>query len=136
MIVETTVGEYELIKNYRDGFDIVQFQERYVDVAFDRYTYLVGDVSSGILRIKGFSQDPKSVNSYKFITDYLNESCNMNCGYFILRRIKIETEKIVHEPKEQTTTETAPKKKKPRKPKRKAGESNGRNENPSGVINT
>ena len=88
MIVETAVGKYELVKNHKDAFDQVKFETKYVDVAFDRYTYLVGDISSDILRIKGFATDSKSANSYKKIPDYLAESCNMNCAYFILKRIK------------------------------------------------
>jgi uncharacterized protein YutD len=88
MIIDTELGSFELIKNYRDAFDIVKFTEKYVDVAFDRYTYIVGDMASGILRLKGFNQDPKSPNGFKRIPDYLNESCNFNSPHFILKRIK------------------------------------------------
>ena len=88
MIIETNVGTFELIKNYKDAFVLQTFLEKYVDVAFNRYTYLVGDLSSTLLRIKGFSQDPKSPNGYKKIPDYLNESCNPNCPHFILKRIR------------------------------------------------
>ena len=88
MIVDTDFGQFELIKNYREGFDLLKFTERYVDVAFDRYSYLVGDMSSGLLRIKGFNSDPKSPNGYKRIPDYLNESCSMNCAHFVLKRLK------------------------------------------------
>jgi len=88
MILETKIGTFELIKNYRDAFDLEMFLARYVDVAYDKYTYLVGDLSATILRIKGFSSDPKSVNGYKKIPDYLSESCNVNCAYFILKRVK------------------------------------------------
>jgi uncharacterized protein YutD len=88
MIIETQFGNFELIKNYRDGFDIALFNEKYVDVAFDRYTFIVGDISSGIMRLKGFANDPKSPNSFKKIPDYLNESCNTNTAYFILKRLK------------------------------------------------
>lgn len=90
MIVETEHGTYELIKNYKEGFDLLAFNERYVDVAFDRYQYLVGDVSAGILRIKGFNSDPKSPRGFKAIPDYLNESCNLNTAYYILKRIKVK----------------------------------------------
>ncbi|HHT54972.1 MAG TPA: YutD family protein [Acholeplasma sp.] len=90
MIVETEHGTYELIKNYKEGFDLLAFNERYVDVAFDRYQYLVGDVSAGILRIKGFNSDPKSPRGFKTIPDYLNESCNLNTAYYILKRIKVK----------------------------------------------
>lgn len=91
MIIETDFGEFELLKNYKDAFDLQLFIDKYVDVAFDRYTYLVGDMSSDKLRIKGFNSDPKSINGYKRIPDYLNESCNFNCGYYILKRMKKET---------------------------------------------
>lgn len=88
MIVDTDFGQYELLKNHREGFDLVKFHERYVDVTFDKFTYIVGDMSSGLLRLKGFNQDPKSQNGFKRIPDYLNESCNMNCPYFIIKRVK------------------------------------------------
>jgi len=88
MIVDTDFGQFELIKNYREAFDLVKFHERYVDVAFDRYTYLVGDMSSGLLRIKGFNSDAKSPNGYKRIPDYLNESCNVNGPHYVLKRMK------------------------------------------------
>jgi uncharacterized protein YutD len=86
MIIDTEFGTYELIKDYRSGFDIVMFNAKYIPETFEKFTYIVGDVSSGILRLKGFSNNVKSVNSYKKIPDYLNESCNMNTAYFILKR--------------------------------------------------
>lgn len=97
MIIETQFGNFELVKNYREGFDIAVFNEKYVPVAFDRYTFIVGDVSAGIMRLKGFANDPKSPNSFKKIPDYLNESCNMNTAYFILKRMKEQTNNQVEE---------------------------------------
>lgn len=94
MIIETEVGSFEIVKNYRDAFDITKFVERYVDVAFDRYTYIVGDMASDILRLRGFSQDPKGINGYKKIPDYINESCNHNCPFYVLKRIKKEPVKV------------------------------------------
>lgn len=88
MIIETEHGTFELIKNFREGFELSSFNEKYVDVAFDRYTYLVGDLSGGILRIKGFNSDPKSPRGFKAIPDYLTESCNYNTAHYVLRRIK------------------------------------------------
>jgi len=95
MIIDTEFGQFEMIKDYREAFDLVKFQERYVDVAFDIYTYLVGDISSGMLRIKGFNSDPKSPNGYKRIPDYLNESCQLNCAHYILKRMKPEQNKLI-----------------------------------------
>ena len=59
MVVETKFGTYEIIKNVKDAFDIAKFEERYIEECFDRFEVLVGDVSSGILRIKGFSANDK-----------------------------------------------------------------------------
>lgn len=88
MTVETEHGNFEILKNHREAFDLEMFNEKYIDVAFDRYTYLVGDVSAGILRIKGFNSDARSPRGFKAIPDYLNESCNMNAAHFIVKRIR------------------------------------------------
>ena len=48
MIVETEHGEYTLIKNYKDAFDIVKFNEKYIDDLFDKYQHIVGDISASI----------------------------------------------------------------------------------------
>lgn len=85
MIIETKKGSFELIKNVRDAFDIVKFEERYIEECFDKYEYLVGDVSSGVLRIKGFYAQAKK-DSIKNIPDYLSESCAFNCPFYILKR--------------------------------------------------
>ena len=87
MVVETKFGTYEIIKNVKDAFDIAKFEERYIEECFDRFEVLVGDVSSGILRIKGFSANDKE-NDVRFIPDYLSESCAFGCPYYILQRLK------------------------------------------------
>lgn len=87
MIIKSSFGNFELIKDHREAFNLEQFESRYVDVAFDKYTYIVGDISSNILRLKGFSKTEDSENTYKKIPDYLNESCQVNCAHFILKRL-------------------------------------------------
>ncbi|MGD9909481.1 MAG: YutD-like domain-containing protein [Candidatus Izemoplasmatales bacterium] len=82
-MIDTIHGDFEMIKDYRDAFILDDFNKRYTD-AFDIYPYIVGDYSAGILRLKGFTKNGKT-NSYKFIPDYLVESCPMNCAYFILK---------------------------------------------------
>lgn len=88
MVIETKHGKFEILKDYREAFDVKMFDEKYVDVAFDRYQYIVGDISAGILRLKGFNSDSKSPRGFKAIPDYINESCNVNTAYFVLKRIK------------------------------------------------
>ncbi len=106
MMIETEYGQFELIKDYREAFDLEMFIERYVPVAFNKYTYIVGDVSSEKLRLRGFNKDPKSANGFKHIPDYLNESCSYNCAYFILKRVgnKKSTKKTKNKnkPKDET----------------------------------
>lgn len=97
MIVETNHGTFEIVKDYREAFDLLSFNERYVDVAFDRYKYLVGDLSAGMLRIKGFNSDAKSPRGFKAIPDYLNESCNKNTAYYILKRIDNNKKEVKNE---------------------------------------
>lgn len=87
MIVETEKGKFEIIKEEREAFDKEKFEERYIEECFDKYDYIVGDVSSGLLRIKGFTEK-QGKNSYKFIPDYLSESCAYNCAFYILKRVK------------------------------------------------
>jgi uncharacterized protein YutD len=88
MIIETKFGNFELLKNERDAFDIVKFEARYLPEYFDKYTYLVGDIADDILRLKGFSLDSKSANYFHYIPEYITESCAYNCKYYILKRIK------------------------------------------------
>lgn len=81
-MIETEHGNFEVIKDYKEALEVKSFNDRYVSY-LDKYIYLVGDVSSEKLRLKGFSK-----KNYKKIPDYLLESCNPNTPYFILKRMK------------------------------------------------
>lgn len=89
MVIRTTKGLYEVIKNVRNAFDIDKFQTAYLEEYFDSYQYIVGDIASNTLRLKGFSINPGKKNYYKFIPDYLTESCAYRGAYFILRRLTL-----------------------------------------------
>lgn len=88
MVVKTKKGMFQIQKDYRDAFNEEAFNEKYIEECMDKYMYIVGDISSNILRLKGFDNDPKSVNYYGFITTYLQESCAFGCPYYVLKRIK------------------------------------------------
>lgn len=90
MLVETKFGNFEIIKNHRESFELQPFEDRYVPQVFNRYDYIVGDVSSGILRLKGFFGNEKNSKSYLTIPDYLSETCHYNVSYYILKRVKKE----------------------------------------------
>lgn len=92
MLIDSRKGQYKLESNYRDAFRLEAFEEKYIEECFDKYLYIVGDISSGILRLKGFDSNPKSKNYYGFIEDYLELSCAMGCPYFILKRIQSDKE--------------------------------------------
>jgi len=79
---------FELVKEHRDAFNEQIFKEKYTET-LDKYDVIVGDISSNIMRLKGFtSKKPDSHSYVKLIPDYLSESCNYNCPYFIVKRIK------------------------------------------------
>ena len=92
MLIDSRKGQYKLESNYRDAFRLEAFEEKYIEECFDKYLYVVGDISSGILRLKGFDSDPKSKNYYGFIEDYLELSCAMGCPYYVLKRIQSDKE--------------------------------------------
>ncbi len=92
MLIDSKKGKFKVESNFRDAFRLEVFEEKYIEECFDKYLYIVGDISSGILRLKGFDGNPKSKNYYGFIEDYLELSCAMGCPYFVLKRIQSEKE--------------------------------------------
>ena len=86
-MIEFDDKQFELIKDYREAFNEEEFKKKYIE-ALDKYDVIVGDVSSNILRLKGFTTHPSKNNHVSTIPDYLNESCNYNTPYFIVKRVK------------------------------------------------
>jgi uncharacterized protein YutD len=84
-LIETKYGNFNLVKNIKDAWVLLQFESIYVPEMYDRYTYILGDISSDKLRLKGFLDD-NSEQGYKRIPDYLYESINMGAPYYILKR--------------------------------------------------
>ncbi|WP_353990193.1 YutD family protein [Pediococcus argentinicus] len=92
---ETTVlvngHQYELVNDVREAFNEEQLAERYVTL-LSRYDYIVGDIGSNQLRLRGFFDDKVNVeNELKFqnIEDYLMEYCGFGCPYFILKNTEV-----------------------------------------------
>lgn len=90
-MVEVLGHRYELIKDYRKGFEEIAFKERYTDI-LNKYDFIVGDWGYEQLRLKGFydDQNPKATFDTKFSTfeDYLYEYCNFGCRFFIVKQIE------------------------------------------------
>lgn len=86
-------NQYELIKNYKDGFSEEEVREKYTDY-FYNYDYIVGDIAYGKLRLKGFYDEKNKkvnkINNYKNLDTYLKSNCATDCKYFVLKKINIE----------------------------------------------
>ena len=81
---------YELIENYKDGFELDAVKEKYTDYFYD-YDYILGDWSYGKLRLKGFcnrtNRKCNRINDIKYKDKYIKELCSYECRYFILKKI-------------------------------------------------
>lgn len=80
---------YELINNYKDGFDKVAVENLITDY-FKDYDYIVGDWSYGHLRLKGFCDKEnkmfKKINNIDNLNTYIKENCAYDCRYFVLKK--------------------------------------------------
>ncbi len=83
--------EYEVIKDYKNGFVLEDIIEKYTDY-FEGYDYILGDWAYGKLRLKGFCDKDnklfKKINDYSNIDDYIKNNCSYDCRYFIIRKVK------------------------------------------------
>lgn len=86
--IKCAKGQYILIRNYRDAFNLENFMEKYLEEYFNKYPYIVGDISSSILRLKGFDDNPGSPNNHSRIDEYLDTSCAFGCPFYVLKRIE------------------------------------------------
>ena len=108
MLLKTPKGMFLLEKNFRDAFKEDAFVNKYLEEIFDKDLYIVGDISNGILRLKGFDTDPKSPNHYSNLNKYIENSTLIGCPYFILKRIRSneEFEKLEKDSIKSKTDET------------------------------
>jgi len=88
-LIKVEDNEYELIREYKDGFDLDEFINKYTDY-FKDFDYIFGDYSYDKLRLKGFN-DPDSaskINSIEGLDEYIIQYCSYECRYYLLKRIK------------------------------------------------
>ena len=90
-MIEVNNTKYNVIENYKDGFDIDALKEKYTDY-FEPYDFIIGDWSYGKLRLKGFctklNKMCNKINDIKFKDNYIKELCSYECKYFVLEKIK------------------------------------------------
>lgn len=88
-LVKIENKEYEIIINYKNGYDEEAFINRYTDY-FDDFDYVVGDWAYGKLRLKGFydrnNGKCKEINNYDNLESYLKENCAFDCAYFVAKQ--------------------------------------------------
>ncbi len=81
--------QYIVTKNYKNGFDLDKFKERYTDY-FDNYDYILGDWAYGKLRLKGFCEKNNKqfndINDIDNLDNYILTMCANDCAYFVLKR--------------------------------------------------
>ena len=81
--------EYEVVKDYRDGYDEEAVIERATDY-FNEYDYIFGDWAYGKLRLKGFynkdNKNVKDINNIDKLDEYIEKNCAYGCKYFLLEK--------------------------------------------------
>lgn len=101
--------QYEVIEEFREGFNQEALETRYSDV-LQKYDYIFGDWGYGQLRLRGFYEDKNSKSTFdtriSTIHDYILEYCNFGCAYFLLK--KLGPIQVQETPKESTAEADAP----------------------------
>lgn len=81
--------EYEVIKEYKNGFNKEELENRYTDY-FTDYNYILCDYAYNKLRLKGFCDRGNKlfneINDYSKIDKYIKEECAYDCSYFIIKK--------------------------------------------------
>lgn len=81
--------EYEVIKEYREGFEEEAVVEKTTDYFID-YDYIFGDWAYGKLRLKGFykkdNKNVKDINNIDTLDGYIKNNCAFDCKYFLLEK--------------------------------------------------
>lgn len=88
MKIKINDKEYELLENYKDGFNQEEFTKCLTEF-YDNYDYILGDWSYGKLRLKGFcdksNKNLNNVNDIKNKEKYIKEECAYECKYFLVK---------------------------------------------------
>ncbi len=83
--------EYELEKDYGNCFNYDEFIEKVTDY-FNDYDYIFADYAYDKMRLKGFydstNKKVSSVNSIKYLDDYISNYCAYGAKYFLLKKLK------------------------------------------------
>ena len=82
-------NEYEIVKDYKNGYNKDELINKYTDY-FKNFDYIVGDCAYGKLRLKGFyeksNKNCKDINNIDNLDKYIKENCAFDCAYFVAKR--------------------------------------------------
>lgn len=113
--------KYAIVKNYREGLNLELLEERYSDF-LEKYDYIVGDMSYGKMRLRGFYRDDvKKIPidmRISYLEDYLLEYCSFGCAYFVLENIEPNRKQVNHHYESSSKPYTKPKQAKPQQTKK------------------
>ena len=91
-IIEVENNKYEIITDYKNGYDKEEFISKCTDYFYD-FDYVVGDWAYDKLRLKGFYEDnnkkAKEFNKIGNLDKYLKENCAYDCKYFVAKKINV-----------------------------------------------
>lgn len=87
-VFKTELGNFELLYNHKDAFDLEMFLSKYIEV-LDNKNFIVGDIAYDKLRLTGFvltknANNDKNVN---FLEDFILEYCNIGCPFYVLKNL-------------------------------------------------
>lgn len=82
--------KYNLITNYKDGFEQEETEKKLTDYFYD-YDYVIGDWAYGKLRLKGFydskSKNCKKLNDIAGLDYYIENNCAYGCRHFVISKV-------------------------------------------------
>lgn len=88
--LEIHESKYKVLTDYRDALDLEMLELRYSNL-LEKYDYIVGDMSYGNLRLRGFYSDNNRKAPIDMrigsLEDYLLEYCSFGCAYFVLESL-------------------------------------------------
>jgi uncharacterized protein YutD len=89
-MIQINGTEYELLHDYRNGWNEEEFSKRYSDI-LNKYDYIVGDWGYNQLRLRGFYENENRNSNYdnkkNAIGEYILEYCNFGCPYFVMHKV-------------------------------------------------
>lgn len=133
---------YKIKENYKEALDLELLEERYSDF-LEKYDFIVGDMSYGKLRLRGFyhDNDKKAPIDMRIssLEDYLSEYCSFGCAYFVLESLEPNKkkqhrqsyEKDYSQQSKESKSKPDKNKKRPQTRKRKPAPANKQDRRPS-----